>query len=116
MINLNIVANVPNLLLAILMMIYKALCTSLPQMSGQVKYFKDGGKIVSFKIEDDNILIKHNEIWNNVKKTFSTKFHSQPIFDKKYIKILVKTFNSVINSIFSENKIPKESIHYICIH
>ena len=69
-----------------------------------------------FKIEDDNILIKHNEIWNNVKKTLSTKLHSQPIFDEKYIKTLVKTFNGVINSIFSENKIPKESIHYICIH
>ena len=69
-----------------------------------------------FKIEDDNILIKHNEIWNNVKKILNTKFHSQPIFDEKYIKTLVKTFNGVINSIFSENKIPKESIHYICIH
>ena len=65
-------ANVPNLLLAILTMIYKALYISLPQMSGEVKYFKDSGKIVSFKIEDDNILIKHNEIWNNVKKTLST--------------------------------------------
>ena len=36
----------------------------LPQMSGYIKYFDDGGKNMSFKIEDDNILVKHNEIWN----------------------------------------------------
>ena len=33
-------------------------CTVLPQMSGYMKYFDDGGKNVSFKIEDDNILVR----------------------------------------------------------
>ena len=27
--------------------------------------------------------------------------HSQPIYDEKYIKIKVKTFNNTINSLFS---------------
>ena len=40
----------------------------LPQMSGYIKYFDDGGKNMSFKIEDDNIRFKYNEIWNKIKK------------------------------------------------
>ena len=42
-------------------------------------------------------------------------FHSQPIYDEKYIKTEVKTFNNVINTVFSDNEIPKERNHYSCI-
>ena len=70
---------------------------------------------MSFKIKDDNVLVKYNEIWIKVKKTLGIKFHSKPIYDEKYIKAKVKTFNSVVNIAFSEDKIPKENIHYICI-
>ena len=37
---------------------------------------------MSFKIKDDNILVKYNEIWNKIKKTLNIKFHSQPIYDE----------------------------------
>ena len=43
------------------------------------------------------------------------KLHSRPIYDDKYIKTKVKTFNSMINTIFSGNVIPKERNNYICI-
>ena len=42
------------------------------------------------------------------------KFHSQPIYDKKYIKTKVKTFNGVVNIVFFGNEIPKEKNHYAC--
>ena len=29
-------------------------------------------------------------------------------------KTKVKTFNGVVNTVFSENKVPKEKRHYIC--
>ena len=35
--------------------------------------------------------------------------------DGKYIKNKVKTFSSMINTLFSGNEIPKERNHYICI-
>ena len=38
-----------------------------------------------------------------------------PVYDEKYIKAKVKTFNEVVNTDFSDNKIPTASIHYICI-
>ena len=39
------------------------------------------------------------------------EFHAS----KKFKAIALKTFNDVINIVFSNNKIPKEIIHYICI-
>ena len=69
-------------------------------MSGYIKYFHDGGKNMSFNIEDDDIFLKCIEIWKKIKKALSIKFHSQPIYDEKYIKTKVKTFNDVINTVF----------------
>ena len=43
------------------------------------------------------------------------KFHTEPIYAEKYIKTKVKTFNDVISTVFSDNEIPKERNHYICI-
>ena len=42
--------------------IVKPLCIILPQMTGYIKYFENGGKNVSFVIKDDNVLDKYNEI------------------------------------------------------
>ena len=81
----------------------------MAQRSGYRKYFDDGGKI-SFKIEDESIYIRFSETWNKIKKALNTRFHSQPIYDDKYIKTKVKAFSSVINTLFSDNKIPKKEI------
>ena len=70
---------------------------------------------MSFKIEDDNVFLRYSEIWNKIEKTLNIKFHSQPIYDEKYIKTKVKTFSNVINTVFSNNEIPKERNHYTCI-
>ena len=55
-------------------------------MSGYITYFDDGGKNMSFRIEDDDLFLKYNEIENKIKKALSIKVHSQPIYDEKYIK------------------------------
>ena len=84
-------------------------------MFGCIIYFDNDGKNMSFKIKDDTVLVKYNEIWKKIKNELDIKFHSKPAYDEKYIKAKVKTFNGVVNTVFSDNKIPKESIHYICI-
>ena len=43
------------------------LCIILPQMSGWIKYFENGGKNMSFKI-DDSVYLKYNEIGNKIKE------------------------------------------------
>ena len=54
-----------------------------------------------------SVYLQYSEIWNKIKKSLNTRFHSQPIYDEKYIKIKVKTFSSMINTFFSENEIPR---------
>ena len=83
----------------------------MPQISGYMKYFDDGGKNMSFKIENDNAYLPYIEISNKIKRASNLRFHSQLIYDIKYIKTKVKTFNGVINTVFSDNKILKEKSH-----
>ena len=86
--------------------VIRPFCIILPQMSGYIKYFDNGGKNMSFKIEDESVYLKYIEIWNKIKKSLNPKFHSQPIYDDKYIKVKVKIFSSIINTLFSGNEIP----------
>ena len=95
--------------------VIRPLCVILPQMSGYIKYFDNGGKNMSFKIEEESVYLKYAEIWNKIKSILNVKFHSQPIYDVKYIKTKVKTFNNTINTLLSGDEIPKERIHYCCI-
>ena len=49
-------------------------------MSGWIKYFENGGKNMSFKIEGDSVYLKCNEICNKNKELLGcVKFHSEPI-------------------------------------
>ena len=95
--------------------IVKPLCIILPQMSGYIKYFENGGKNMSFVIKDDDVLDKYNEIWDKIKETLSIKFHSMPVYDEKYIKAKVREFNGVIKTNFLGDEVPKENEHYTCI-
>ena len=80
-----------------------------------MKYFDKVGKNMSFKIEDDDVLVKYNNIWNKIKHILSMKFHSKAVYDQEYIKAKVKTFNSIVNTIFWDDEIPKENVHYTYI-
>ena len=62
---------------------------------------------MSFMIKDDIDL----EIWNKIKKTLNIKFHSVSVNDEKYIKVKVKEFNSVLNTNFLVDEVPKEGVH-----
>ena len=86
----------------------RPLCVTSPQMSGYIKYFENDGKNMSFKTEDENVHLKYNEIWNKIKSMLKVKFHSQPIYDDKYIKTKVKTFNNTINTLSQEMKSQKK--------
>ena len=96
--------------------IVRPLCLLLPQMSGWIKYFEYGGKNMSFKIEDEKVYLKDNEIWNRIKKLLGgVKLYSEPVYDDSYIKTKVKSFSEVIKTLFDGNEIPKERIEYVCI-
>ena len=50
-----------------------------------------------------------------LEKKINIKFHSEPIYDKKYIKAKVREFDGVIKTNFLGNKVPKENMRYTCI-
>ena len=56
-----------------------------------------------------------NEISHKIKETLRIKFHSMPVYDKKYIEAKVREFNDVVKTNFLKHKIPKENMHYTCI-
>ena len=90
--------------------VIRPLCIILPQMSGYIKYFDNGGKNMSFKIEDESVYLKYTEIWNKIKKSLGIKSHSQPLYDDKYIKTKIKTFSSLINTLFQVMKFQTKEI------
>ena len=65
--------------------IVKPLCIILPQMSGYIIYFENGGKSMFF-IKDDKVLEKYEQIWDLIKNKLGIKFHSEPVYDKRILK------------------------------
>ena len=91
------------------------LCVILPQTSGHIKYFDDGGKNMSFATDDEEVYEKYNEIWEVVRKLLKVKFTVNPIRDDKYIIAKLKIFNGTNGTTFTNNTIPIERNNYICI-
>ena len=88
--------------------VVKPLCLILPQMSGWIKYFENGGKNASLKIADDEVYIKYNQIWNKIKGLLGVKFYSEPIYDDSYNKTKIKTFSHIIKTLLMEIKYQKK--------
>ena len=95
--------------------IVKPLCIILPQMSGYIKYFENGGKNMSFMVKDDNVLDKYNKIWDKIKEKLNIKFHSMLVYNETYIRAKVREFDSKIKTNFLGDETPKENMHYTCI-
>ena len=87
----------------------------LPQMNGYIKYFENSGKNTSFFIKNDELWEKYEDIWDVIKNKLVIKFHSEPIYEKKYLKAKVREFYSDIKTNFLGNGLPKENMYYTCI-
>ena len=84
----------------------------LPIMSGWIKYFENGGKYMSFRIEDDDVYIKYNNIWNQIKDLLNgIRLSSDVIYDDKYIKTNVK-YNRTFATLLSDS-IQRKYIIYL---
>ena len=95
--------------------IVKPLCIILPQMNGYIKYFENGGNNMSLLIKNSEVWEKYEDIWNAIKDKLNIKFHSQPIFENKYLKTKVREFDGSIKTNFLGNGLPKENMYYTCI-
>ena len=94
--------------------IVKPLCIILPQMNGYIK-FENGGRNMSFLIKNVEVWEKYEEIWDVIKNKLGIKFHSEPIYEKKYLKAKIREFDGDIKTNFLGNGLPKENMYYTCI-
>ena len=70
---------------------------------------------MSFFIKDDEVWDKYDKIWGVIKNKLNIKFHSEPVYEYKYLKAKVREFNGVIKTNFLNNGMAKENMHYSCI-
>ena len=84
-------------------------------MNRYIKYFDDGGKNMSFVTDDEEIYEKYNEIWEVIRKLFKVDFTVGPVRDDKYLVAKLKIFDRINRTTFTNNAIPIERNHYICI-
>ena len=92
----------------------KPLCIILPQMSEYIKYFENGNTNMSFLIKDDEVWEKYDKTWDVIKNKLNIKFHSEPVYEYKYLKTKVRE-NGEIKTNFLNNGLPKDYMHYSCI-
>ena len=84
-------------------------------MDGYIKYFDDGGKNMSFVTDDEKIYKKYNKIWEVIRILLKTDFTVNPVRDDIYLVAKLKIFNGINRTTFTNNAIPIEKDHYICI-
>ena len=58
---------------------------------------------MSFLIKDYELLEKYNEIWEKVKNTNKKEFNSEPVYNEKYLKAEIKSYNGKIKINFHNN-------------
>ena len=84
-------------------------------MNGYIKYFDNGGKNMSFLITNSEVWEKYEEIWDVIKNKLNIKFHSEPIYENKYLKVKVREFDGIIKTNVLANNVAKENTYYTCI-
>ena len=76
------------------------LCVLLSKLSEYMKNFDDA-KAMCPLIKDEKLLIRCNEIWNEILKILKKKFDSDPVFGDKYLKNETKPYNKKITTNFN---------------
>ena len=84
-------------------------------MNDYIKHFENGRKNMSFLIKNNEVWEKYEDIWDVIKSKLGTKFHSEPIYEKKYLKSKIREFDSDIKTNFLGNGLPKQNMYYACI-
>ena len=79
------------------------------------KILENGGKNMSFLIKDDEVWDKYNKILDVIKDKLGIEFHSEPVYEYKYLKTEVREFDDAIKTNFLGNDMPKENMHSTCI-
>ena len=70
---------------------------------------------MSLSIENNEVWVKYEDIWNVIKNKLNIKLHSLPIYENKYLKTKIREFDGNIKTNFLSNDLPNENMYYTCI-
>ena len=65
-------------------------------------------------IEDDDLLEKHNTIWDNVSTDIKKEFDSELVYNKEFLKTRIKSHGDEITD-FYDKKIFKVDSSHTCL-
>ena len=80
--------------------VIRPLCIMLLQMTFMIK---------------DNVLEMQNDIWDETRDLINEEFDRKPIYDNKYIKTMVKSFDRVMHTNLHNSGVPKVGLNCVCL-
>ena len=85
-------------------------------MTGYFKKFTENA-IMSFRVNNKQLLKNYNKIWEKIEKLMRIGFESKPVYgdDDKYIKTKIKIYVDSIVTNFHNKKMPKEKSQCKCL-
>ena len=57
----------------------------------------------------------YHKIWNKVSNILNKRFDNKPVYDKKYLKTKIKSYEEKINTNFHVDGMPEEGSPYACL-
>ena len=85
----------------------------LLKTSGCSKSFNKN-KSMSSMIKDNELLKKYNKIWDRVSNCLKKQIYSEPVYNEKYLKAKIKSYESIISTNFQNDELPRKSS--LCIY
>ena len=65
------------------------------------------------KLNTYELLEKYGEIWEKLKISLKKEFDCKPVYNQKYQKAKIKSYNGKISTNFHNNKIPRDIYFFI---
>ena len=62
---------------------------------------------MSLLIKDDELLKKHDKTWGKVSNSIRKEFDGEPVYNHKYLKTKIKSYEDKTNTYFHDNGISK---------
>ena len=63
---------------------------------------------MSFLIKDNKVWDKCHKMWDMINDKLGIEFHSEPVYEYKYLKAKVREFDGVIKTNILGNDMPKK--------
>ena len=71
-------------------------------------------KNMSSMIKNNELLKKYNKIWDRVGNCLKKQIYSEPVYNEKYLKAKIESYESIINTNFHDDELPRKGS--LCIY